>query len=68
METLMLSAADEPRERISGQRAMTLLVGGRVEVVEQYEDRFVRTVRVTFHMPSVVRLARGRRRGSMPTH
>lgn len=59
METLMLSAAFEPMRRISWQRAMLLLVAGRAEVVEVYADRTVRTVRVTFQMPSVMRALGG---------
>ena len=55
MDTLVLSAAYEPMERISWQRAMTLLVGGRAELVEEYEDRSVRTVRYELAMPSVLR-------------
>ncbi len=62
METLVLSAAWEPMERVSWQRAMTLWVTGRVEIVEEYEDRVVRTVSVQLPMPSVVRFVRALRR------
>lgn len=55
MDTLVLSAAFEPMAQVSWERAMTLWVAGRVEVVEEYDDRVVRTVRVEFQMPSVVR-------------
>jgi len=55
MDTLVLSAAYEPIERITWQRAMTLLVAGRAELVEEYEDRHVRTVRYAYAMPSVLR-------------
>jgi 5-methylcytosine-specific restriction endonuclease McrA len=55
METLVLSTAWEPVQRITWQRAMVLLTAGRAEVVESYDGRYVRTVRVTFDMPSVVR-------------
>lgn len=55
MDTLVLSAAFEPLERISWQHAMTLLVAGRVEIVEEYQDRHVRTVRCVLAMPSVLR-------------
>ena len=37
METLILSAAYEPIERISWERAMTLLIAGRAEIVEEYD-------------------------------
>lgn len=62
MDTLVLSAAYEPMERVSWQRAMTLWITGRVEVVEEYEDRYVRTVSVRFNMPSVVRFVSALRR------
>lgn len=64
MDTLVLTAAFEPVRRVSWQRAMSLWMGGRVEVVEAYDDRCVRTVRSRFDMPAVVRFVRGvRRRG-----
>ncbi|TNF35902.1 MAG: HNH endonuclease [Deltaproteobacteria bacterium] len=59
MDTLILSAAYEPIERVSWQRAMTLLVAGRAELVEEYEDRHVRTVRYVYAMPSVLRFVSG---------
>lgn len=55
MQTLVLSAAWEPMEIVPWQRAMTLLFMDKVEVLEQYEDRKIRTVRVEFAMPSVIR-------------
>ncbi|MFT4705938.1 MAG: 5-methylcytosine-specific restriction endonuclease McrA [Bradymonadia bacterium] len=62
METLVLDATWQAIDRVSWERAMTLAVGGRVEVVEEYEDREIRTVSVVFRMPSVVRYVAGRRR------
>jgi 5-methylcytosine-specific restriction endonuclease McrA len=61
METLVLSAVYEPVARIPWQRAMTLLFLGKVEVVEEYEDRFVRSVTLEFRMPSVIRFLRALR-------
>src|SRR5260370_17064772 len=61
METLVLSAVYEPVARIPWQRAMTLLFLGKVEVVEEYEDRFVRSVTYEFRMPSVIRFLRALR-------
>lgn len=41
---------------------MTLWVAGRVEVLEAYSERRIRTVSEAFALPSVVRFLRGRRR------
>lgn len=62
MDTLVLDATWQPIARVSWQRAMTLLVGGRAEMVEEYEDRAIRTVSVVFQMPSIVRHVSGTRR------
>ncbi|MCP3101897.1 HNH endonuclease [Myxococcus sp. K15C18031901] len=63
METLVLSQAYEPVARIPWQRAVMLIFQGKVEVVEEYEDRFVRSVTVEIRMPSVIRFVRGLRKG-----
>jgi 5-methylcytosine-specific restriction endonuclease McrA len=55
METLVLSAAYEPMEIVSWQRAITLFVMEKVEVVEEYQDRKIRTVRLELAMPSIIR-------------
>lgn len=55
METLALDRTYTPVGRISWQRAITLLFQNKVEIVETYEDREVRSVTVAFKMPSVVR-------------
>jgi 5-methylcytosine-specific restriction endonuclease McrA len=65
METLVLNVSYEPVARVTWQRAVTLLWEGNVEVVEEYEDRTVRSVTLEFRMPSVIRflrLVRGRKR------
>src|SRR4051812_11836 len=65
METLVLSASYEPVARVSWQRAISLVFGGKVEVVEEYEDREVRSITFAIKMPSVVRFlksVRGRKR------
>ena len=61
METLILTAAWEPVGGVGWERAMTLWLAGRAEVVEVYEDRRVRTVSVHFEVPSVLRFVRGLR-------
>ena len=59
METLVLSQSYEPVARVSWQRAMTLFFEGKVEVVEEYTDRQIRTVSLTFNVPAVIRFLKG---------
>lgn len=59
METLVLSTSFEPVARISWQRAITLLFLGKAEVVEEYEDKVIRSVTFEVRMPSVIRFLRG---------
>jgi len=58
METLVLTASYEPVARVSWKRAISLLFDGKVEVIEEYEDRFVRSVTFAIKMPSVIRFLR----------
>jgi len=55
METLVLSQAYEPVARVPWQRAITLLWEGKVEVVEEYEDQWVRSVTLEIKVPSIIR-------------
>jgi 5-methylcytosine-specific restriction endonuclease McrA len=55
--TLLLNATFEPLKVVSWQRAMTLWVQGRVEILETH-DREVRAVSFSFKLPSIVRLLR----------
>ncbi len=64
-DTLVLNASYEVLGLITWQRAMTLLFEGKIEVVEEYEGRDLRSVSLTIRMPSVVRFLkfiRGRKR------
>ena len=61
MDTLVLSAWYEPVARISWQRAITLLFAGKVEVVDEYHDREIRSTHVSLKMPAVVRFLRALR-------
>lgn len=61
METLVLDTSYIPVARVHWQRALTLLFMGKVEVVEEYEDREVRSVTMTIKMPSVIRFIRAMR-------
>ena len=58
MDTLVLSHTFEPVARVSWQRAITLLWEGKVEVVEEYENRMVRSVTLEFKVPSIIRFFR----------
>lgn len=53
--TLLLNSTFEPLKVISWQRAITLLMQGKVEVID-FHDREVRGVSVTFRLPSILRL------------
>jgi len=55
MDTLVLSSAYEPMSQVSWQRAIGMWFAGRVEILEQYEDRIIRTVSSAIRMPAVVR-------------
>ncbi|XXF79547.1 HNH endonuclease [Myxococcaceae bacterium GXIMD 01537] len=63
METLVLNQGFEPVARVPWQRAILLIWQGKVEVVEEYEDLFIRSVTVELKMPSVVRFLRRTLRG-----
>jgi 5-methylcytosine-specific restriction endonuclease McrA len=53
--TLLLNATYEPLRVVSWQRAVTLLIKGKVEVLDAY-DRVIRGVSISLHHPSVLRL------------
>lgn len=64
-QTLVLDSGYQAVGTVSWQRAITLLWEGKVEVVEEYSNREVRSVTITLKMPSVIRFLktiRGRRR------
>lgn len=57
MSVLLLNASYEPLTVVSWKRAMTLVIGGRAEMVEQNGDRVVRSAGgAEFPLPQVVRL------------
>lgn len=65
MDTLVLSPSYEYVARVSWERAITLFFQGKVEILESYEDKDVRSVTFAIKMPSVVRFLqaiRGKRR------
>lgn len=59
MDTLVISATYEPMYRVGWQRAMTLWAAGRVEVLDTYVERVVRTVGAAFALPSIIRFKTG---------
>lgn len=66
METLVLNESWQPICRVSWRRAITLLWEGKVQIVEEYEDKWVRSVTVEIKVPSVIRFLKkvvGRRKG-----
>lgn len=63
--TLMLSQGYEPIKVVSWQRAITLLMLGKVEVIEEY-DKSIRSTSVVIKMPAVVRLLSAFRRKKKP--
>jgi 5-methylcytosine-specific restriction endonuclease McrA len=59
MSVLLLNASYEPLTIVSWKRAMTLLIAGRAELVEQDGDRVIRSAGGReFPFPNVVRLMR----------
>jgi 5-methylcytosine-specific restriction endonuclease McrA len=57
MSVLLLNASYEPLTVVSWKRAMTLVISGRAEMVEQAGDRVVRSAGgAEFPLPHVVRL------------
>lgn len=62
MDTLVLDQSYLPVARIHWQRAVTLLCLGKVEVVDEYADKDIRSVTFSIKMPSVVRFITQMRR------
>jgi 5-methylcytosine-specific restriction endonuclease McrA len=56
-QTLLLNATYEPLKIVHWKKAITLWCQGKVEVISVY-DREVRSVSITFKLPSVIRLLR----------
>ncbi len=54
-QTLVLNQSYEPLKIVDWQRAITLWVQGKVEILEEH-DKTVRAVSFSFKLPSVVRL------------
>lgn len=61
METLVLDTSYMPVARVHWQRAITLLFMGKVEIVEEYQDREVHSMTLALKIPSIVRFVRSMR-------
>lgn len=61
METLVLDASYVAVTRCHWQRALTLFFSGKVEIIENYEDREIRSVTMAIKMPSIIRFLRLRK-------
>lgn len=55
--TLLLNASYEPLKVVPWRKAVTLLCQGKVEIISEY-DREIRSVSITFKLPSIIRLLR----------
>ena len=64
-QVLLLNITYEPLKVINWKKAITLLLLGKVEVIEEY-GREVRSVSFTIKLPSVVRLLRMVKRPKTP--
>ena len=56
MRTLLLDCNYFPVKIINWQKAMILLVTGRAEVVDEYDDKLIRSVSMSYKLPKVLRL------------
>lgn len=56
MDTLILSTSFEPMGRVSWKRAMTLWCAGKVEIIEEYKDRFIGLAKgASIAVPAIIR-------------
>ena len=60
--TLLLDQSFQALGTINWQRAVTLLTLGKVEVIEEYDDRLLRSRTWIIKMPAVVRLVKAFRK------
>lgn len=61
MDTLVLDSSYIPIDRVNWQRAVSLLFMGKVEVIEEYEDKEIRSVTFSIKMPSIIRFLKAKR-------
>jgi 5-methylcytosine-specific restriction endonuclease McrA len=58
MDVLVLSHSYIPLTRVSWYRAFNMVLTGRAEIVEEYEDQSISSYSETFPMPAVIRFVR----------
>jgi 5-methylcytosine-specific restriction endonuclease McrA len=56
MNTLILDQSYRPHRIVTWQDAFRLMSRNKVEILEEYEEHTIRTVRETYKVPSVLRL------------
>ena len=58
MDVLVLNQDYTPLHVISWQRAITEYFKGKVDIIEEYDGKVIRSVSISMKMPSVVRLVK----------
>ncbi|MFA6234090.1 MAG: HNH endonuclease [Bacteroidota bacterium] len=58
MDVLVLDMSYVPVARISWRRAVTKLLKGTAELIEEYDDKYVRCDQFTWKMPSIIKILR----------
>lgn len=53
---LVLNASYSPLGTVTWMRSVTLIYEGKAEVIEEYEDKLIRSVSTQMKMPAVIRL------------
>ena len=61
-KTLLLDSGYQPLRVISWMRAIELLLSGKAELVEEYENIPIRSQKMTLNLPSVLRLIKSFKR------
>lgn len=56
MRTLLLDSTFFPVRVVNWQKAMVLLLTGRAELVEEYEDKTIKSVTQSYNLPRILRL------------
>ncbi len=56
MYVLLLNSTFEPLNVISWKKAVTLLFKGKIEIIEEYDNRDLKSISTKFKHPSIVKL------------
>lgn len=57
-QVLVLNQNYEPMSITNAKKAIILIFLGKAEIIEEYDHLFVRSVRLSYRLPSIVRLTR----------